>query len=225
MGQWDTHKRLLWETAQEMARRGLVTGTSGNASLRLPSGAQGELLAITPTQRPYSQLAPEEMVVLDLEGEQVEGELAPSSETALHLAIYRARRDVGAVLHTHSVFASVLAVTGTELPPIVDEMVVLVGGPVKVAQYAFPGTEELAQRALEALEERNAVLLRNHGLAGVGRSLQEALEVCHLVERVAQTYVYSTLLGRVSPLPAEMVAVEQELFRMRRRVDQEQERG
>jgi L-fuculose-phosphate aldolase len=221
MGKWDAEKRALWEATQEMVRRGLVSGASGNASLRLSPEEGRELLAITPTQRLYSELAPEDIVVIDFDGEPVEGELLPSSETPLHLAIYRARRDAKAVVHTHSIFASVLAVAGLELPPIIDEMVMAIGGGVRVADYAFPGSEELAQRACEALGERNAVLLRNHGMVGVGRSLKEALENCHLVERVAQIFVYSTLLGKATPLPQEVVEAETELFRMRRKAEEE----
>ena len=120
-------------------------------------------------------------------------------------------------MHTHSLYASVAAVAGLEIPPIVDEMVIKIGGSVRVAEYAFPSTEELAQRASQSLGDRNAVLLRNHGLVGVGRTSWEALDMCQMVERVAQIFVYASLLGRASTLPPEIIEVEKELFRMQRR--------
>jgi L-fuculose-phosphate aldolase len=119
-------------------------------------------------------------------------------------------------MHTHSLYASVAAVAGMEIPPIVDEMVIKIGGSVRVAEYAFPSTEELAQRATESLGDRNAVLLRNHGLVGVGRTSWEALDTCLMVERVAQIFVYASLLGRASTLPPEIIEIEKELFRMQR---------
>ena len=196
---------------------GLVSGTSGNASIRLKGRPVGDLVLITPTQRPYSQLAAGDMVAVDLEGQPVEGELAPSSELALHLTLYDARSDVGAVIHTHSPYASVLAVAGLEIPPLIDEMVVKIGGAVPVADYGFPSSVELGQRACRALGEGNAALLRNHGAVGVGRSLQEALDVCELVERVAHTFVYASLLGKATPLPPDIVEAEQQIFRMQRK--------
>ena len=216
MGSWPSERRLLWETIDEMVKDGLVAGASGNASLQLQGRAEGALVLITPSNRPYAQMGPEDLVVIDLGGEQVEGELMPSSETALHLKLYKTRPDIRVVVHTHSIFASVAAVAGMAIPPVVDEMVIKVGGSVEVAEYAFPSSEELAERACLALGERNAVLLRNHGMVGVGGTLAEALEVCRLVERVAQIFVFASLLGKASPLPPEIIEIGRELFLMSR---------
>ena len=216
MGSWPSERRLLWETIDEMVKDGLVAGASGNASLQLQGRAEGALVLITPSNRPYAQMGPEDLVVIDLGGEQIEGELMPSSETALHLKLYKTRPDIRVVVHTHSIFASVAAVAGMAIPPVVDEMVIKVGGSVDVAEYAFPSSEELAERACLALGERNAVLLRNHGMVGVGGTPAEALEVCRLVERVAQIFVFASLLGKASPLPPEIIKIERELFLMSR---------
>ena len=216
MESWGLERRVLWEVTREMVTHSLVSGSSGNASLRLPEDGGKGLVLITPGRRPYRDLRAEDLVVIDLKGETVEGDLLPSFETALHLGLYAAREDVGSVIHTHSVYASVAAVSGLEIPPIVDEMVVKVGGSVRVAEYAFPSTEELSQRACSAMGERNAVLLRNHGLVAVGRSPWDALEVCQLVERVAQVFVYSSLVAKANHLPPEIVSMEQELFRMQK---------
>ena len=213
---WQEQREELLGVAQKMFAEGLVGGLSGNASLRLKVADGGSLVLITPSRRHYEELFSEDMVVLDLEGEPVEGELMPSSESHLHLAIHKARQDVGGIVHTHSPYASVAAVAGLAIPPIVDEMVIALGGEVRVAEYGFPGTEELSDRALAALEDRNAVLLKNHGMVGVGPTLGEALEVCRLVERVAQIYVHASMLGRATPLPPEMVEIERSLFLMQR---------
>ena len=216
MGKWDSERQSLWETTRELVGDRLVAGSNGNASLRLSGSPMEGLILITPARRRYRELAPEDLVVIDLEGEPVDGDLLPSSETALHLKLYKARMDIGAIIHTHSLFASVAAVAGLGIPPIVDEMVISVGGGVEVAEYAFPSSEELAQRACLALGDRNSVLLRNHGLVGVGRTSSDALEVCQLVERVAQIFVYASLLGKPVSLPAEIIEMERELFLMGR---------
>ena len=132
----------------------------------------------------------------------------------MHVAAYRARPDVRAAVHTHSVYASVMAVAHRPIPPIIDEMVTSVGGDVPVTEYAFPSTEELAERAGSALKERNAVLLANHGVVGVGADLRDALSICELVERAAQVYVLASALGSVHALPNDVIAAEQELFKM-----------
>lgn len=196
---------------------GLVTGASGNVSRRIGTPGRPPLVAITPSRIPYSRLRAGDILVIDLEGAVVEGRGTPSSETPTHLAVYRARPDVGAVVHTHSVYASVLAVAGLEIPPLIDEQVVALGGPVSLAEYAIAGSEELARNVCDALGEENAVLLRNHGALGVGADLEEAVANCELLERIAQVYVHTLRLEAAQPLPDEAVAAEKELFRSRRR--------
>ncbi|MBI4299776.1 MAG: class II aldolase/adducin family protein [Chloroflexi bacterium] len=214
MSIWDAERRSVLQTAQQLLRKGLVSGSSGNVSMRLrpPDGA--DLLAVTPSRRRYEELQPQDIAVIDFEGEPVEGELIPSIESMMHVAIYRVRPDVGAVIHNHSVYASVLAVARLDLPPIIDELVTYVGGEVKVADYGFPGSEELAENACAGLGERNAVLLANHGVIAVGADLAEALSVSELVERAAMIYVYASLLGKVSLLPSDVVEAEKGFFRM-----------
>ena len=204
--------------AQEMVSLGLVTGASGNVSARLaPFDDSRELLAVTPSGKQYGSLTDDDIVVADFDVEPVEGDLTPSTETLLHVAIYRARPDVHAVIHTHSVYSSVAAVAGLEIPPVIDEMTITLGGPVKVSKYAFPGTQELADSVCAALGERKAALIRNHGAVGVGCDLREALDVCALVERVAQVFVYASLLGKVNTLPPEVVEAELAIYQMGQR--------
>jgi L-fuculose-phosphate aldolase len=213
---WEEEKQQVLAACRRIVAVGLVAGASGNVSRRV-EGAEGvPLVAITPSRVPYHHLTADDILVIDFEGDPVEGEGVPSSETLVHLAVYRARADVGAVIHTHSIYASALAVAGLEIPPLIDEQVVVLGGSVPVAEYAMSGSEELADKACAALGEGNAVLLRNHGVLGVGADLEEAASVCELVERLAQVYVLALGLGRATPLPERVVEVEKKIFRMSR---------
>ena len=212
---YESERRAVLEAARAMHRAGLVAASSGNASMRVgpPDAAT---LAITTAGKDYAAMGLDEVVVVDFDGEPIEGDGMPSTEMLLHTAIYRARPDVRAVMHTHSIYASALAVAGRPLPPLADEMVVAVGGAVEASEYAFPGTEELGEAVVAALGERNAALVRNHGLVGVGVTLDEALRVCEMTERAAHIYAAAKAFGEPSPLPPDAVETEQELFRMRR---------
>lgn len=196
---------LLAEKAREqvaragvrMARAGLVLGTWGNVSCRV---SREDLVVITPSGMPYDALQPRDIVVVDLNGTVVEGERRPSTELELHLAIYRARPDVKAIMHTHSVFASAMAVARQPVPPVVEDVAQVVGGPVPVAEYAPAGSRELAEEVVRALGRGNAVLLANHGLVGVGENLDEAFNVCQIVEKAAQIYILASLIGKPTVL-------------------------
>jgi L-fuculose-phosphate aldolase len=214
--QWSEQRSDLTEATREMYRRGLVGAYSGNTSLRLTDAGDDSLLLVTPTHHPYYRLQPDELVVVNLDGEPVSpAPMPPSSETRLHLEIYRRRPDVQAVAHTHSIYASVAAVIGRDIPPLIDEMLMSIGGPIKVSKYAFPGTQELAEQAYAALGDRNAALLRNHGAVGVGPDIWEALEVCDLVERLAKIFVLARNFGprAASSLPEDAITTEMQMFR------------
>jgi L-ribulose-5-phosphate 4-epimerase len=213
---WGGERREVLDTCRRIVAAGLVAGSSGNVSRRVEGPDGAPLAAITPSRIPYHRLTVEDILVIDFEGDPVEGEGVPSSETLVHLAAYSARPDVGAVIHTHSIHASALAVAGLEIPPLLDEQVVALGGAVPVAEYAIAGSQELADKACAALGEGNAVLLRNHGALGVGTDLEEAATVCELVERLAQVYILALGLGKVTSLPEQVVEVEKRIFRMSR---------
>ena len=210
-----TERALLLAAVKEMARLGLVSGLSGNASIRLPTERGEERFLITPAGKDYSKLTAGGLVAVDGDIEPVDGDGIPSTESLLHIAIYRARPDVGAVMHTHSVHATALAVAGRPIPPVMDEMVVYLGGQVEVADYGFPGSEELAAAAVNALGDRRAVLLRNHGLCGAGATPDEALRACMLAERAAQIFLLAQAAGGAKLLPADAVAAERAAYLMR----------
>jgi len=209
---WNSEKKAVLEAAQQMAQKGLVVGTSGNVSMRLKDPSGRELLAITPNARYYDLLDVDDIVVADFEGQNVEGELAISIEKMMHIGIYKARKKVNAIIHTHPVFGSAISVAGLEIPTILDDQATYIGGEIKVAEYALPGTQELVKNVLSALGPRNAVLLANHGALSVGRDMREAFTVCELVEKTAKIYVCALSLGRVHPLPAEAAEVEKAYF-------------
>jgi L-fuculose-phosphate aldolase len=209
---WDSEKKAVLEAAQEMERKGLVVGTAGNVSLRLKDPSGRELLAITPSGCRYDSLEVDDIVIVDFERQRVEGKLNASIEMMMHLEVYKARQKVNAVVHAHPVFCSVIAVAGLEIPAILDEQVTYIGGEIKVAEYALPGSRELARNAVSALGPRNAVILANHGALSVGRDMCEALTICELLENTARIYVCALGSGKVHPLPAEVAELEKAFF-------------
>jgi len=192
----ETRKRVV-EKGIEMLATNLTVGTWGNISCRVPGQ---DYVAITPSGMSYDTLVPEDIVVLDLRGNIFTGTRKPSIEVPLHLAIYNAREDVQAIVHTHSAYATAMAVSRKEIPGAVEDLVQIVGGNVRVNEYALPGSEQLGINTVKALQGRNAVLLANHGMLGVGRDLEEALKVCLVVEKSAQITLFAQLMGGVVEL-------------------------
>lgn len=169
------------QAAREMLRLGLVTGTSGNVSAR-----DGHSVLITPAALAYEEMSEEDVVELGADGEAVQESAEPSSERRVHMAIYAARPDVAAVVHTHSVHATAWSFTGEPLDTGTEELEAAVGGPVATARRAPTGTDEIAAAAAEAIGERRAVLLGRHGVVAVGDSPAAALATAVVVERQAQ---------------------------------------
>ena len=190
--------REVLRTGQEMERRGLVAGTSGNCSARVHDC---NLVIITPSSMEYDLLLAEDMCVVDMAGEKVEGRYNPSVEVVMHLAIYEARPDVGGIVHTHQKMATAVAVSGKGIPPILEEEVFALGGGIELAKYALPGTQDLARNAVEALGGRNACLLAHHGVVAVGPRIQDALLKAEIVERAAEIYIMSTMIGGAQIVP------------------------
>lgn len=185
-------KAKILEVGRKIIQSGLVAGTWGNISA-WDSTRNGYW--ITPSGMDYLALSEEDLVLLSLDAKVLEGERRPSSEFLLHGAIYQSRPDIQAIVHTHSPFATAHSVSRAVLPGLVEDLVMIVGGEVEVAEYHLPGTAQLAQAAVDALHDKNAVFLANHGMVGVGYNLDEALKVCQVVEKSAQIHVMSRLLG------------------------------
>ncbi|MDG2305939.1 MAG: class II aldolase/adducin family protein [Candidatus Binatia bacterium] len=190
-------KAAVLRTAKEMLRTGLVEGTAGNLSARLPDGN----VIMTPSSLDYEEMKLEDLVVIDLDGNVLEGERSPTTEKALHLACLRAHDDLGGVIHSHAMFATMFAVTRQPIPCVIEEFDVFVGGEVPVAEYKMTGSDELGDEVARWVEDRGAVLMANHGLLTVGKDIENAMKVAHLVERTAQIIWGSRLLGDLVPLP------------------------
>ncbi|MGK5627413.1 class II aldolase/adducin family protein [Streptomyces sp. URMC 123] len=184
--------RDLLRTARRTAESGLVVGTSGNVSVRV-----GDTVLVTPSGVPYDRLGPRDMTGTDLHGRQVIGDLAPTSELPMHLAVYRAT-DARALVHTHAVHATAVSTLVPELPPI-HYVTADLGGPVRVADYALYGTEELAARVREALRGRTACLLRNHGTLACGATLDQAYDRTAQLEWMCQVWLAARSVPGLSP--------------------------
>ena len=188
----DLREQVIW-TARRMIASGLVTGTSGNVSVRTPE----RNVLITPSGLDYEILKPEDVMLVDPKGHPLEGSLDPSSETPMHAGIYRLRPRVGAVVHTHARFATTLACLGWEIPPVHYMLTVLSeDGRVPLAPYATYGTEELADYTAKALgESYQACLLQNHGTIAVGKSAWEAFSRTVVLEEMAEIYYRTRMAG------------------------------
>ncbi|MFD4757331.1 class II aldolase/adducin family protein [Streptomyces sp. NPDC058439] len=200
-----------WEgvvaTARRTAADGLVVGTSGNVSARV-----GGTVLVTPSGVPYDRLGPEDVVGVDLAGNRIIGELAPTSELPLHLAVYR-NSDAAAVVHTHAVHATAVSTLVHEVPPVHYAAAVL-GGPVRVAAYARYGTAELAENMLTALRDRTGCLLQNHGTLTYGAGLDEAYDRTAQLEWLCRLWLTaSSVPGHTPSLlsPAQLRDVQEAL--------------
>jgi L-fuculose-phosphate aldolase len=184
----------------EMLERNLTEGTGGNVS-----ACRGDRIAINPSGVPYEDVAPETVPVVDLQGDQLAGELAASSETPMHTMIYRERDDVGAVVHTHSPYATTFASLDEPIPAS-HYLVAFAGRDVPVAGYEKPGSEALGRLAVEALgEDRNACLLKNHGTIAVGDTAEAAFETALMVEYCARIHYQASAIGDPTVLPDEEI--------------------
>lgn len=204
-------KRKIVEVMRYLDDKGLNHGRSGNISVRIGT----DRLLITPSGVVKSEMTPEDILLVSLDGEVLEGFRNPSVEMPMHLAIYREYPYIGAIIHAHALYTSVLAVAREPLPPVIEETVLYTGGEVRVADYAPFGSRELAENVVKALKDRSAAILANHGVVACGRNLEEAVEVLTVVERTAQVYILARVLGKWTSLPEESISFYQTLFQKR----------
>jgi L-ribulose-5-phosphate 4-epimerase len=197
-------RRSVCELHAELPRNGLVAWTSGNLSARVPGR---DLMVIKPSGMPYDELTPEAMVVCDLHGRRVDGDLVPSSDAATHGYIYRRRADVGAVAHTHSAYATAWAVRGEEIPCVLTAMADEFGGPIPVGPFALIGSEDIGRGVVETLagSRSPAVLMRSHGVFTIGPGPREAIQAAVMCEDVARTVHLARCLGEVTSIGDEEV--------------------
>ena len=188
--------------AKEMLHRGLTEGTAGNISARQEDGT----IVVTPTSVDYDLMEVDDLVVLDPEGNVVQAKEGrkPTSEKYLHLACLKAFDDIGSVVHSHSIHATMFAVAHMPIPACIDEFTVFCGGEVRVSEYAKSGTGGLAENMVIALKDRAAALIANHGMVAVSARPDAALKITALVERNAQIILGARMLGALHELPEEV---------------------
>ena len=185
------------EYSLKLLSEGLTNGTAGNVSI---FNREKGLVAISPTGVNYSELTPEMISIVDLDGKLIEG-LKPSSELEMHMILYRNREDVNAVIHTHPVYTTVLACLRQDLPAI-DYMIAVTGATkVKCAEYASYGTKELAENAYKAMGSSLAVILANHGLTTAGKDIANAFNITVQVEYISNLYIKAKNIGEPIVLP------------------------
>lgn len=202
-------KQIIVEACKKMVGEELVRGTWGNVSIR-----DGDKIYITPSGYSYDLMEEKDINVIDFEGNILEGERTPSSEWKLHVAVYKAREDVKVILHTHPVYSSVAAVTLRSVPSLIEDSAMICGPKVNIAEYADPGTWELAENAQKALGENGAVILKNHGLVNVGSRFSEAFTGAKVTEKNVEIYLEALKLNReIFYIPDEKLAMLREAYK------------
>ena len=192
-------KEQVVRYGKKLIDRRLTTGSGGNISVY---NREKNLVAISPSGLDYYETTPEDIVILDIDGNLVEGKHRPSSEAGMHLAFYKNRADVSGIVHTHSKFATAIACMGWELPAV-HYLIGMAGHRVKCTGYATYGSDELAKKALETIGDSNAVLLANHGLIALGEDVDRAFSTAEHLEFVSEVYYLTKTLGTPNILSDE----------------------
>lgn len=187
----DHIRNLVCEAGRRMRGSGLVAGTWGNISIRLDS----DNMIITPSGIAYEHAMPDDMAMMNIQNLKWEGNRKPSSEAKLHAQIYKERKNINAIIHTHSMNASTVAAARRDVPPILDDMAQIIGPSIRVAKYALPSTKKIVKETVKALKGRNAALMANHGAIGIGRDIEEAFTVCQVLEKSCKAFIEAEFLG------------------------------
>jgi L-fuculose-phosphate aldolase len=186
-------KQIVSDAGKRLIANSLVGGTWGNISCRIDDAT----MAITPSGMSYETLSPDDIAIVNFGSDRVtwEGKYKPSAEMKLHIAIYRERKNIGAVIHSHSMNASTVAVARREVPPILDDMVQIIGPTIRVAEYALPSTKKIVKKTMAALKGRNAALMANHGAVCIGRDMEEAFTCTFVLEKTCKAFIEAEFLG------------------------------
>jgi len=196
-----TTPEVVLATAKKMLAEGLVEGTSGNISGRLPDGQ----VCLTPSSVAYDTMTLDDLVIVDLDGTVVSGHRSPTTEKDLHLAALRRYPELGAVIHTHAVYATMFALAHEPIPAVIEEVVVYLGGDVPCCEYKGTGSVELGDEVASKLHDRGAALLANHGLVTCASTPEKALHNAALVERTAKIVWGARAMGAtIHPLPEKV---------------------
>lgn len=195
-------RKVVLEAILDAVDQGLIKGTSGNIALR---DDEDDVVAITPSGIPYKGMKAEDIAIVDLNGKWLDGPYKPSSEVPMHTAVLRARPDVRATVHTHGMFATIMAMGDEELKPITPPQCEFV--PVRKVPFTMPGSDEVAEKVVEALgDDGRSALIKNHGMFCCGKNMKAAMAAAIYTEEMATTAFYAKLLGNFEPMPEEAVA-------------------
>lgn len=206
---YENIRKQIIEAGMEMAKTKLVLGTWGNISARVPGE---DCFAITPSGVDYNYIKADGIIIMDMEGRTVAGNMKPSIEWPMHLEIYKSRKDVNAVVHTHSAYCTAMAIARKPIPAAAEDMIQIVGGNVRVSKYFLPGTNELGKAAVEALKGRNAVILANHGCLAAGKDLKEAMKIAQIVEKSAKATIFAQVLGGAVELNQKEIDIMRDFY-------------
>ena len=196
-------RETLWALHLELPKNDLVKWTGGNVSARDPETGY---VVIKPSGVRYEDMTPEDMVIVDLDGDVIEGEFNPSSDTLSHLYIYRHRSDVGGVVHTHSPYATAFAAVGKPIPVCLTAIADEFGGPIPCGGFALIGSEAIGRVVVESIGSSSAVLLRKHGVFTIGVNAEAAVKAAVMTEDVAKSVWLAMQIGKVEPIAEEDVA-------------------
>ena len=191
MGNLNIIKQQIIEGGLRLVKEGLVSRTWGNISIKVDK----EYMLITPSGVFYEDLNNDNIILVNYRNLKYEGKIKPSSEYTMHCEIYKARKELNAVIHTHQMNASTVAVAQREVPPILDDMAQLIGPSIRVTDYSLSATKRIAKKTVKALKGRNAALLANHGAVCVGRNLDEAFIVSQVLEKSCKAFIEAEFLG------------------------------
>jgi L-fuculose-phosphate aldolase len=201
-------KVSIIEKCRLLERTGYFIGTWGNISIRVPEG-----FIVTPSRIQYSELQPDDLVVVSPGGKVIEGHRLPSSEAELHRAVLNKKQDVGAIIHSHSGYSTAVACLNLPIPPFVEDLVQIIGGQVNCTRYVPAGQHlKLAEEAANSIGESNAVLLANHGVICCGRDLEEAFVANQILEKAAMIMLVTGSRGAVISIPEESVRSERHRY-------------
>ncbi|MBN2158116.1 MAG: class II aldolase/adducin family protein [Spirochaetes bacterium] len=204
MGKYDSYKKQVFDCTMDLVHEGYIQGLGGNVSMLV----EGEdVIAVTPSQREYRTLTVDEICVVDFDLKPIEDNgIKPSVETGMHVSVYRNRKDVGAVVHTHQIFASVFALINEPIPCLFDEVASTIGPVVEVVPYGLSGSPQLMDNVVTKLGNRgNCYILQNHGALSLGSDISKAKRNTELLEKCARVYYYALSTGKeINLLPQNM---------------------
>ncbi len=189
-------KQIVLEAGKHLLEKEFVSRTWGNVSQRVDKNT----CVATPSGRKYEELTINDIVAVNLADNSYTGDIKPSSEYKLHTEVYRTRKNINAVIHTHQMNASTVAAARREVPPILDDMVQIIGPTVRVADYALPSTRKIVKTTVKALKGRQAALMANHGAVCIGADMNEAFVVTEVLEKACKAFIEAEFLGQAKEI-------------------------